>query len=894
MSNMKSDPHAQRESENYKKPIHSREYILDWLKGRKAAVTHFELCHEFDYEDADDVEALRRRLIAMTRDGQLICNRRGGYLPVTSVDLIKGRVIGHRDGFGFVVPEDGGDDLFLSARQMQALFNDDVVLVRVDDVDHRGRRIASVVEVLERNTTEIVGRYYEDSGIAFVTPENVRISQDVIIPREQSGEALHGQYVLVELTRQPTIRTKPLGRVIDVLGDHMAPGMEIEVAIRSHGIPFLWGEEVKAEIAGLSVDVTESDKKDRMDLRDLPLVTIDGEDARDFDDAVYCAPKRGGGWRLYVAIADVSHYVRLGSALDEEARKRGNSVYFPGHVVPMLPEVLSNGLCSLNPQVDRLCMVCEMTISQAGRLSGYRFYEAVMHSHARLTYTQVAKMLDTEVGEEGEALRERFADLVPHLNNLYALYKQLRIAREERGAIDFATTETRIEFGDERKIEQIVPVERNDAHRLIEECMLCANVATARFIAKHNIPSLYRVHEGPGEEKLQNLRSFIGELGLQMRGGETPRPAEYQELILQIQDRPDFSVIQTVMLRSMSQAYYGPENKGHFGLGFKAYTHFTSPIRRYPDLMIHRAIKSLIYKSSELLGGDAPRDYVPAPSPKPSDYPYPFDVPAMLEVGEGCSMTERRADDATRDVESWLKCEFLQQHVGDVYPGVISAVTSFGLFVELSDLFIEGLVHVSSLSNDFYHYDAVKHRLVGERTGTSYRLGDLLEVQVVRVDLEERKIDYEIVGRSKAIKKKRNDTRSQGGEDRTGKRKTKRLLDKLDQYSREESRSHGDKTESKGELTRPVRKRKGSSKSKRDGESGEKSGSKTKSGSKGRPGTQAKTRSGAKPKSGSKAKAGIKSRAGTKANARAKSNAGAKVEAGSTKVKSKAKKSRKR
>ncbi|PID41946.1 MAG: ribonuclease R [Gammaproteobacteria bacterium] len=808
-SSRPSDPFQKREAENYDNPIHSREYILEFLEDRSSAANHPELCRLFGYEDEKSIEALRRRLIAMTRDGQLICNRRGSYVPASSINLIKGRIIGHRDGFGFIVPEDGSGDLFLTARQMQCVFHGDVVLARVDDVDQKGRRVATVVEVLEHNTTQVVGRFYNEDGIAFVTPENRRLGQDVLISQGGYGGASHGQYVVVSITRQPTVRTRPVGEVIEIIGEHLAPGMEIEVAIRSYGIPFLWSEELKAEIADLTVDVSEKDKQGRVDVRDLPLVTIDGEDAKDFDDAVYCERKKSGGWRLYVAIADVSHYVKRGTELDEEARKRGTSVYFPGHVVPMLPRLLSNGLCSLNPDVDRLCMVCEMTISEKGTLSGYKFYEGVMHSKARLTYSKVGRMLETPDSPEGAALREQYQPVLNNLDCLYSLYKCLVAARRKRGAIDFETVETVIEFGEGRKIERITPVKRNDAHKLIEECMLCANVATARFINKHKLNGLLRIHEGPGEEKLANLRSFLGELGLQLGGGDEPAPADYQALIAQIKERPDFSVIQTVMLRSLSQAYYGIEKKGHFGLGYSAYTHFTSPIRRYPDLTIHRMIKSVIYSEKETK--DVMRPFVLAEQSLKARGYHGVDDAHMIRLGEHSSMTERRADDATRDVTDWLKCEYLQEHVGERYEGVIAAVTSFGIFVELKDLYVEGLVHVTSLHDDYYRFDAIHHRLVGERTGYTYRLGDLVEVIVARVDLEDRKIDFELSGQPRRTGA--GSKRSRGGNDRRERSlgKVARLRQKLGEFS-----SKANKKEGAAEDGKPG----GKAKSGRNGKSG--------------------------------------------------------------------------
>ncbi|MFE8072715.1 ribonuclease R [Marinobacteraceae bacterium S3BR75-40.1] len=737
---VRKDPHADREAQNYDKPIYSREYILDYLKQHGAPVTHEALCELLGLKNPDDIEALRRRLIAMCRDGQLICNRRGGYLPVSEVDLIRGRVQGHRDGFGFVIPDEGGSDLFLSARQMRQVFHGDRVLAREDSVDSRGRREGVIVEVIDRASTQMVGRLFRDGGVSMVIPENPRINQEVLVAEDDCGGAGHGQYVTVELLRQPSLRTKATGKVVEVLGDHMAPGMEIDVAIRAHDIPHFWPPAVEEQAKAIPEEVKESDKKGRVDLRDLPLVTIDGEDARDFDDAVYCERRRWGGFRLIVAIADVAHYVRPETPLDVEGLNRGNSVYFPDHVVPMLPEKLSNGLCSLNPKVDRLCMVADMRLSSKGELKSYRFYEGVMYSKARLTYTKVGHMLQAPDSEVGAGLREEYRDVLPNVDALYDLYKVLRKAREARGAIDFETTETKVVFSPDRKIEEIVPVERNDAHKLIEECMLCANVATARFLKKHKLPTLYRVHDGPAEDKLENLRLFLGELGLQLPGSEEPEPKDFQRLLEQAKGRPDFHIIQTVMLRTLTQAVYSPKQKGHFGLGFASYAHFTSPIRRYPDLIVHRGIKSVIHSKRR----DKSVEAAPNPDPQLAKYPYSYE--RMEQLGEHCSMTERRADEATRDVMSWLKCEYLQQHVGEEFDGVISAVTAFGCFVELQGVYTEGLVHVSALHGDFYHFDPVKHRLVGERTGLVFRLGDEMRVQVARVDLEDRKIDLELVG----------------------------------------------------------------------------------------------------------------------------------------------------
>ncbi len=729
-----ADPHAEREAARYDNPIPSREAILDLLTEADKPLSHAQIARQLLLEDEDSVEALRKRLRAMERDGQLMVNRRGAYGLVDKMNLLRCRVQGHRDGYGFAIPLAEGDDVYLSSRQMQFVFDGDEVLVAIIGLDRRGRPEGRVVEVLQRGTSRIVGRYEEESGIGFVVPDNSRVNHRILIPPKLKGGAKSGQIVTAEITDYPTRNLGAKGSIVEVLGDHLDPGLEIDVAIRSHNIPHEWPEEVLREAGSLEAEPREEDKLHRADLRKLAFVTIDGEDARDFDDAVYCE-KRLRGWRLWVAIADVSHYVQAGSALDQEAAQRGNSVYFPEQVVPMLPEALSNGLCSLKPEVDRLAMVCEMELSGSGKLTGFRFYEAVIHSHARLTYTQVGEAL-----EQGAHPRIS-KGLVKDLKRLQSLYKVLRSARGDRGAIDFETTETRILFNEQRKIEAIVPVVRNDAHKLIEECMLCANVAAARFYEEHKLPVLYRVHEGPTPEKLDNLRAFLGELGLDLRGGDKPTPAHYGKLLDEVQGRVDANVIQTMLLRSLRQAVYQPENEGHFGLHYPAYAHFTSPIRRYADLLVHRGIRHIIRSKVRTKTVVRQRG---APL-LPREQIFPYDERDMVAQGMHCSMTERRADDATRDVESWLKCEFLQDHVGDEFDGVIAAVTSFGLFVELQPIYIEGLVHISALPGDYYSFDASHQRLVGERSGRSYKLGGRVRVQVARVDLDDKKVDLELI-----------------------------------------------------------------------------------------------------------------------------------------------------
>ncbi|NRN27396.1 ribonuclease R [Photorhabdus heterorhabditis] len=726
---MSQDPFQKREAEKYESPIPSREYILDIISKCAVPVSRQELAQELNLTNDEDLEALRRRLRAMERDGQLVFTRRQCYALPERLDLLKGSVIGHRDGYGFLRVEGYKDDFYLSAEQLKMAIHGDVVLAQPLPSDRKGRSEARIVRVLVPKTSQIVGRYFLDSDMGFVVPDDSRLSFDILIPRDESCGARMGNVVVVELTARPTRRTKAVGKIVEVLGETMGTNMAVEIALRTHEIPHNWPPQVENQVASLDEQVPESAKEGRVDLRVLPLVTIDGEDARDFDDAVYCERKRSGGWRLWVAIADVSYYVRPQTALDTEACNRSNSVYFPSQVVPMLPEVLSNGLCSLNPQVDRLCMVCEMTVSAQGKLSSYKFYEAVMNSHARLTYTKVWRMLQGD-----EELREQYKPLVQHIEHLHELYQALESAREQRGAISFESEEAKFIFNAERRIERIEPVVRNDAHKLIEECMILANIAAARFVEKNKEPVLYRIHDRPREESILNLRSVFSELGLTLPGGMTPTPKDYAQLMHQVAERPDRELLQTMLLRSMKQAIYDPENRGHFGLSLNSYAHFTSPIRRYPDLVLHRAIKYLLAKQEGIVeqcgaatGG------------------WHSDVEHMLQLGEHCSMTERRADEATRDVADWLKCDFMQDQVGNIFTGIITSVTGFGFFVRLSDLFIDGLVHVSTLHNDYYRFDNVGQRLIGESSGQTYRLGDEVEIRVEAVHMDERNIDFKLL-----------------------------------------------------------------------------------------------------------------------------------------------------
>ncbi len=751
-----NDPFQKREASKYENPVPSREFILEYLASENRPIGHESMCSAFQLIKDDEIEALRRRLIAMSRDHQLN-SFNGEYTILEATDLIEGRVQGNKEGHGFLIRQND-DDIFLSSRQMQAVMDGDLITARLTGRSVKGRLDGIVVEVLERKHQRIVGRYYEESQVSFVTPENPRIPQDILIAKESGLSPNHGQYVVVEVLTFPEKGQSATGVVTQILGDFMAPGLEIDIAIHKYDIPNEWPVGVTNQVKHLDTEVDELDKENRVDLRETPFVTIDGEDARDFDDAVYCE-KTPGGWKLFVAIADVSHYVKKGTALDAEAIIRGNSVYFPGRVVPMLPEVLSNGLCSLNPDVDRLVMVAEISLTTRGKMRGYKFYEGIIRSHARLTYSKVAKMIAAEVDDQGEELRARYESIIHHVDALSNLYTVLKGARDERGAMEFDTVETRMVFDQDSKIEQIVPVERNDAHKLIEECMLCANVAAAEFLFSANIPALFRVHEGPKEERLLTLRTYLAVLGLELGGGLKPTPDDYALLSQQIQGRADARSIQTMMLRSMSQAVYQADNQGHFGLNYTGYTHFTSPIRRYPDLLVHRAIRYLIRGEGRPKLRQAYR--VPKSPEIKRNKIYGYDDAQMDDLGTSCSMTERRADEATRDVEAWLKCQYVEQHTGEIFDGVVTAVTPFGLFVELKDLFVDGLIHISSLGKDYFIHDADMQSIIGERTGRVFRLGDSLKVVVAKVNLDQRKIDLDLVQDSVKARRpnpqKRND-----------------------------------------------------------------------------------------------------------------------------------------
>ncbi|MBS1270495.1 MAG: Ribonuclease R [Gammaproteobacteria bacterium] len=716
-------------------PAPSRKQILEYLDKRGKPVPEHTLFQAFAVRKGTSRDEFLGRLERMKVDGRVLVDRRDRFFLPGRVDMVRGRVQGHPDGYGFLIPEHGGQDLFLSAKEMRKILHGDTVLAKVRRIDRRGRLEGTIVEVLERGNETVVGRLHIEDQLSFVVPDNPRIGQDIFVPEGARGEARHEHIVVVAITRQPDKRKQPVGRVVEIIGEHMEPGMEIEIAIRKYGIPHEWPEHLVREMDRVPGKVSPDEAGERLDLRALPLVTIDGEDAKDFDDAVAARRLNDESWELIVAIADVSHYVDNATGLDREAYLRGNSVYFPERVVPMLPEALSNGICSLNPGVDRLCFACIMQIGASGEMLEYRFEPGVMRSRARLTYAQVAAALLRRDREESDELM----DLLPHLRDLHTLTRVLNRRRVENGTLELELPETRILFDEEKKIQRIEPVQRNDAHRLIEECMLAANLCAADFLSQSKGPGIYRVHEKPDGEKIEDARAFISEFGLSLGGGKEPTPKDFARIIEQCRGEPFSHIVQVTLLRSLKQAEYDVELSGHFALGFDRYTHFTSPIRRYPDLMVHRSIKHKIGRIKTM----------------------DMDHGGLGRIAEHCSVTERRADEATRDVIQWLKAEFMMDRVGEVFDGVVSGVAEFGVFVELSDLYVEGLVHVTALGEDYFHYDPRGRRLTGEHSGVVFQIGEQVRVRVVRVDIDQAKIDFELVDENSQQRGKRR-RRKQG------------------------------------------------------------------------------------------------------------------------------------
>ncbi len=714
------DPQAAREAARYEQPIPSREAILLLLDGHAAPMTEEAIAAALQLGDAARQAALAKRLAAMLRDGQLLLNRRGGYAPARKLDLIAGQIIANAEGFGFLRADSGGDDLYLAPLEMRKVLHGDRVLASVVGVDRRGRRQGAIVEILQRRNPRLVGRVARARGIVTVLPDDKRLHQPVLIPAGQDLAARDGQIVVAEITDAPDGARGPIGRIVELLGEKLTPSLIVRMAIAAHDLPQQWSDAVRAEAAATPLQVDAGLHADREDLRALPLVTIDGEDARDFDDAVHVKPLGDGGFRLWVAIADVAYYVPVGSTLDGEAEARGTSVYFPGFVVPMLPEVLSNGICSLKPEVDRLALVCEMRIDARGQVTRVHFVHAVIRSHARLTYTQVWQALSGE-----PAARKALGALWPAIADLHALYRVLAAARAARGAIEFDSPEMHFRLDAAGEVQALGAYERNDAHRLIEECMIAANVQAARYLARRRLPVLYRVHEKPPQEKYTDLLEFLREFKLRLPAWDAVTPQDFRQLLARVGERPEALLLQSVLLRAQSLAVYQAQNGGHFGLALDAYTHFTSPIRRYPDLLVHRAI-------GHALTGGTPAGYAYTPE-------------AMTALAQHCSRRERVADEAEREVDERYQCAFMERHVGARYAGVVTGVTSFGLFVQMIETRISGLVHVTQLPADYYHFDAQRRLLQGERTRRAYRLGDPVQVQVLRASLEDRKIDLRLL-----------------------------------------------------------------------------------------------------------------------------------------------------
>ena len=730
------DSQAKLEEQRYENPIPSRVYIINTLEELGVPASHKKLCKKFAIKDQKQQNAIEYRLKAMLKDGQLIMNKKRCYSVAKNVKLIKGTVQAKKEGHGIFVPENGKKNLYIAPKAMLNLFDGDTILARCLTRDYKSRIEAIPAEVIKRGISKIVGKYYNNKyNDGYIVAENkcnnrrINIKSSDIIPN-------NGEYVLAEIIEYPDEFTEATAVVTEILGYQDKPRIEIDIAIRENDIPFVWSQEALQESKKISKKITSSEINERIDLRYLPFVTIDGEDSKDFDDAIFCAKKKQGGWRLYVAIADVSHYVKVNSRLDTEAQTRGNSVYFPDYVIPMLPERLSNVICSLNPKKDRLVMVCEMTISAQGRLSGYQFYEAVIHSQARLTYTQALAFVSSKLTTNDS----KYAHIIPHIQEFYRFYQARIQHRNDKGAIQFDTTETNIIFNTHKKIRKIVPVIRNDAHKMIEEAMLCANIAAAKILLKNDMLALYRSHADISPEKQKSLADFLAGLGINISKTKKLSGKDIALLLTKAQQRTDFKIIQTVILRSMSTAEYSEVNIGHFGLGFKSYTHFTSPIRRYPDLLVHRAIKQLIRGKQDIKHTVK----VSAASALAKKNNYPYKITEIHNLGVHCSATERRADIATRNTLVALKCEYAQKHIGSSFSGTVVTVTGFGLFIELDDILIEGLLHISQLPGNYYRFDKTHHKLIENNGSRVFKLGSKFQVIISKVDLEMKMIDLQL------------------------------------------------------------------------------------------------------------------------------------------------------
>ncbi|VFP85707.1 ribonuclease R [Candidatus Erwinia haradaeae] len=731
------DLFKEREAQKYDNPIPSRESILYHIEKYKNPIHRNELAKELLIYEKEKLEALRRRLRAMERDGQLGFTRRQGYSVLKKINLLQGKVIGHRDGFGFLRVSGNKDDLYLSITQMKMCLHGDIVLAQKISSDRKSRREARVIRVIEPRNTRIVGRYLRNSTGGYVIPDDHRLKFEIFISDNNLLTEYLGFIVVADLVQRPTLKNQAIGKIIKILGKTIDTSLAVNIALHTHNIPHQWPKGLEKLISQVNVEIPEDTKHNRIDLRELPLITIDGDDACDLDDAVFCIREKDSGWRLWVAVADVSYYVKPSTLLDDEAIHRGTSVYFPSRVIPMLPEVLSTKLCSLNADVDRLCMVCEMTVSSSGELTSYKHYEAIMNSSAQLTYNTVWNILQGD-----KKLRKQHLPLVKNLEELHSMYVALKKSRKQRGGIVFDIAEAKFIFNIQNRIERVEKMVRNDAHKIIEECMILANVASACFVEEHGAPALFRDHDRPVDDNIKSFRVVLSELGLTLCGGEQPGPLDYSALLKKIHGRSDKDMIQSMLLRSMKQAVYDPENRGHFGLALPSYAHFTSPIRRYPDLILHRTIKYIVAKNQKYLEKNCKLT---------STGGYHYTTAQMLQLGQHCSMTERRADEATRDVTDWLKCDFIKNKIGEIFNGTISSVTSFGFFVRLDDFFIDGLVHISTLEKNCYHFDSIRQRLIGDRVNPTYRLGDTVTVRLDSVHLEERKIILALISHTSTL-----------------------------------------------------------------------------------------------------------------------------------------------
>jgi len=724
------DPYQKREASKYKNPIPSREYISLLLRKSQDLISQKNLEKKFDIKTQEEKKALRRRLRAMERDGQVIYTRNRCYIAPESLKVVKGKVIGHRDGYGFLRTETLKDDLWLSSEQMKSCIHGDVILAHIIHSNGKKRSSARFLKLLQPNNILIVGRYYVNNDIGFVIPDDTRFNFKIFIYSGIKKDISIGSIVVVKLTKHPTRNNKIQGLIVEVLGTRMGTNLAIDIALRTHSIPFTWSEEIKKQLYKISNEINQSDFKDRIDLRHLPFFTIDDEDARDFDDAVFCKKKINleEGWDLWVAIADVSFYIQPNTALDKEALERGTSIYFPSSVIPMLPEKISNDLCSLNPYVERLCLMCEMNISNEGELISYKHYEAVICSHGRFTYDEIFKIWNNDI-----VLCSKYKKFLIDIKNLSYLQEILNKYNVSKKGIYFENIEPKFILDSNLRIKKIYQNIRNDAHKFIESCMILANMASAYFVEKYKYPVLFRNHDRPKKDNIIGFRLFLNELGLTLSGGDTPESVHYSNLLKNVSHRPEYEMIQTILLRSMKQAVYSPENCGHFGLSLSSYVHFTSPIRRYPDLVVHRLIKFLLWKNKNISINNSNLNNT-----------YLYSMSEMKKVGIHCSMTERRADEASRDVIDWLKCDFMHKKIGYILNGVISNVTAFGFFVRLNPFFIDGLVHIASLHDDYYYFDSLGFKLIGKSTKNTYCLGDTLQVKVISVNLNERKIELSL------------------------------------------------------------------------------------------------------------------------------------------------------